>query len=370
MSVSIRIPFTFEADVIFKRKRKATRSHFVGEAEFAIRSVSEGEATEVVTWKRFFTSFFLNEEANFSGQVTGNNAIRLVDGRFYRPAIENRHVGSYTLPADTLVDRSGIDMAYRDAIKAASQLAYLGGPKSNVHSLTGFLQGKASRIDDFEITQVLSSQENERREELRQRVENLISIGGLVYEKVEEPVIALSTDKAYLDLHVGQTHYGSVVNGPSRLFATSPARMMFFPVDQLENARSIAAGLGMQQGWETPSYALVAPQAMSFDRVRDVASRTIDFIVDRHSSLIGDLDGPGVAAFLELKDRSECLRNLALVNPDADEAFGAIERFLDQASEVTPPAVLDEYDECVRIYEQLTGHGFSRRAIGGPTAGP
>lgn len=368
MSVSIRIPFTFEADYIAKRKRKAARSPFVGEADFVIRSVSEGETTEVVTWKRFFTSFFLDEEANFSGQITGHNAIRLVDGEFYRPAIENRHVGSYTLLADTLVDRRGGDMAYRDAIKAASQLAYLGGPKSDVRALTGFLQGVPSRIGDFEITQVLSSQESERREELRHRVENLISIDGLIYERVAEPVIALSTDRPYLDLHVGPTHYGSVVNGPSHLVASSPAKMMFFPVDQLEEARSIAADLGMQQGWETPSYALVAPQAMCFDRVRDVASRTIDFIIDTYSPLIGDLDGPGVAAFLELKDRSERLRDLALANLDADESFGAIEQFLDQAADVTPPVVLDEYNECLRIYEQLTGHGFPQRAISGPSA--
>jgi hypothetical protein len=367
MSVSIRIPFTFEADVIAKRKRKATRSHFVGEAEFEIRNVRKDETTEVVTWKRFFTSFFLDEEVNFSGQITGNNAVRLIEGQFYRPAIENRHVGSYTLPADTLVDRSGNAMAYRDAIKAASQLSYLGGPKTDVRVLTGFLQGTPSRIGDFEITEVVSSQERERREELGRRVENLISVDGLIYERVEEPVIALSTVQPYLDLHVGTTHYGSIVNEPSRLVATSPAKMMFFPVDQLDEARSIAAELGMRQGWKTPCYVLAAPEAVSFDRVRDIASRTVDFIVDLHSKLVGDLDANCVAAFLELKDRSERLRD-PTIDADTDESFAAIERFLELTAEVTPFVVLDEFNECLRVYEDLSGRRPSPRPLAGPNA--
>jgi hypothetical protein len=367
--VSIRIPFTFEAEVLFNRKRKPIRDLFVAEADFEIRDVCKDLTKEVVTWKRFFTSFFASEEAEFEGTITDNNAIRLFAGKFYRPAIKNRQIGSETLPAVALAHWTRAPLSLSESVRISNQFAYLAGPKSDVIALTKFLSGKSVGIDEADITTVLSSQEAERREDLSRRVGNLISIDGFLYERVYEPAIALSTTMPYLDLHVGPTHYGSIVNSQSGLIAASPAKMLFFPVDHLDRARSIADEMGMRQGWETPDYRLTAPEVMSFDLPRDIASRTMDFILDAHSPMIGHLDATAVSAFLELRGRSEQLRDTSEVEVDPTEEFAAIDRFLDQTGDATPTDVLSEYEDCRRIYEELTSSRPSPLSLGGPNAG-
>jgi len=178
-----------------------------------------------------------------------------------------------------------------------------------------------------------------------------------VYVACEEPKFMVSLDSelgpAVVTVWTGSTAIGTVVDAKLGLWVGPPDRTRFFPIDRPGKVREFLDGLGIDNDIRIASTITVtAPDVMVFDEARDIAARTVAYLVEKLSSEIGSMPRDAMEAWLDLRDRG------GIEPPSA--TMDAVERIL--------PHIADEdfavsVGSCVEAWREAMAGGDARPAL-------
>lgn len=355
--MTITIPFTYNVEFIAKGKRKTFTDWFVGSADFDVLELKSADAVEVVTWPRVHTPFLLSEETDNRVDL-GRNAVISIDGNFYIRLASNRGIGTASVTAASLRADAIATLPSRDRLELSLILGRLDGPKPSealrkLHDqIYNLVDGS---IGAFAIDQVVRSEFDDAKAHIASKVDCFAMIDGILWRRISEPVIALSTDRdnRHLDLHVDGSAYGTTISEINGIAATSPTKLMLFSSVDFDKALETAEQLGTKPPWGTPSYRADAPHLLTFDRWTDAVSRTSLFAAESVASAIGKMEGPAISAWLEIREANDLFKTSHDVSI-LDAVIGdAIPRLLSSSGRAVATAILDEIEECLHLCDEL-----------------
>jgi hypothetical protein len=129
---------------------------------------------------------------------------------------------------------------------------------------------------------------------------------------------------------------------------------MLFPVEELEQVVAFANEHELVPNWEIPDYRVESPDLTSFDRWSDIVARTAEFVVHRHSDLIGGMNSEAIARWLEIRDRATEYRQSGNAATLVGLMEDAIPGFLSTTGPLAGDEVWTEAHECLQIFERYS----------------
>jgi hypothetical protein len=232
---------------------------------------------------------------------------RFFDGDFYVPAAKLQR------DADKFTSAS-LSVGKLPAASLSFDLSYmLGYPISALewHEMNRLLMSGAKdapKVSD--IKETVSSDVERRRETAERVVSSLVSVDGILYRKVEEPVIVVShhewrgTPEVSIGVHFGSRALGSAVNLDENIWVGNPHNSRFFPLDELEAAKEAALSFGLNvKHYLVEEPTVLIPEAFSLDMEFDVGVRTVEFAVEGLRPQIAKFDRETIISWLEIRER-------------------------------------------------------------------
>ena len=335
------LPFIYTANVVMGRKKNPQEVQFFDVVSVDIPEIETAHAPVGLVWRE--------------GRSAQRNEVRLHDGGFYVPASRMQRDAS-GFPVSMLADLKTLSEQMAQSIGTA--LGYkIGSPEWHaIYRYTGPKAETPPGRDD--IKKLESSGEAAARARAEAVAEGLISIDGIVYRKVEEPVIAV-----HCHLDAGQPNVKvSVFTGPRRynapldldqdIFVADPHNTRFFSVLEAQDALDHADSLGLPviSGFdEVPE--VVIPDVFAFDRRFDAAERTAEFAVEGLKAGIARFDRETIEHWVDV--REEYYRYLEtgsreIVENLASEALPRLFELVgrtDQSAATALEAGLGDWDE-------------------------
>jgi hypothetical protein len=369
--VIANIPFIYKATVLRRGRKKPSTENFVSLALLDIPDFSAKDTVEVVSWRRFALVRNMEDLPDLTADL-GRNSIRLVDGSFYFPIAANRHVHTAYLPLKALgPDEPLADDIFRELKYELERLNRLQPHSSAAKVLRqhllgfhGFDMGKTTPA----VMEVLETDIDGRRQSVLGEAKTHIAIDGILWKRVSQPVVALqSNDQGrYLDIHVGETSYGSILNESSGLIINSPAKTMLFPVCDLDDAKDLARERGLYPHWAIPDYRIEASDMMQFDRRIDIIARTAEFLLHTHAPLIGYMGSKMIGQWLEIRERISSFRTQG--NASALEGLleSEIPRFLASSGNAAGEDAWNEIHDCLELYNRIGRAPTASRQLRAP----
>lgn len=371
----VNVPFTYRATVLRTGRRKPSTEDFVGLVEIEIPEFSSKDTIEVVSWRRIPTPQFMAQQFHLTTDL-GRNYVRYMDGEYYFPVAVHRDVHTAHLPmtafrpykpmTDDVFDELRMELERMSGIASHERAAAL----LRQHLITN----KGAIMDETvpPVVDILESNIDERRKAVLHKVESRVAIDGHLWKRVSQPVLVLrrSGETRHLDLHVGDTGYGSPINAITGIYSErpieSPARTMLFHVEELEQAVAFARERALEPRWGVPDFRVDNPDLTSFDRWADIAARTAEFVVHVHSQLIGNMHGDAITKWLEIRDRVTEYRQSGNAAALVSLMEEAIPGFLTTTGPLAGDEVWAEAHECLEIYDRLS-QGVEPAMLAGST---
>ena len=291
----IKLPFVFAAEVVVGKKKNPATHYFVDTAVADMPEVTERDAPVAVTW-------YSSNGANLAQHA------RLHDGAFYVPAAKlQRDASSFT--PEILAGPSRFDTD--DKKWSVANMLELPLGKPEWHAMTRLLGPKAEvPPQPHEIKQTESSEEASRRSRAEEVARSLISVEGIVYRRVEEPVFSVSLNTeahaptVTLDVAFGRRRLGEYLELDDGVMVTNPMTTKFFPLSSHDEAEEVAASYGVpviRKFVGEPD--VVITDAFSFDREFEAAVRTVEFAVEGLRAGIHRFDRPTIETWLEIREQ-------------------------------------------------------------------
>ncbi|MDW9481807.1 hypothetical protein GOB57_24470 [Sinorhizobium meliloti] len=292
--MKIQLPFIYWAEAVVGRKRNADTLNYLGTVEADIPEISADMAPVAVSWAS-------TNSANRAHEV------RIYDGGFYVPAAKLQR-DRERFPASMLSDVSRLD---EDAARGVSVMLGHRLGEQAWHDLAKFTGPKATDVPQTkDIKTLVSSGENKARAAAEEVAAGLLSIDGILYWRVQEPVIAVSnhlwrgTPTVSVSIHTGVRRFGAAIDLDEPILISDPLNTKFFALSDMVKALDAAHAYGNPVDVKIDGEPeVLIPAALSFDPEFDAATRTAEYAVEGLRSGIARFDRPTIECWVAIRER-------------------------------------------------------------------
>lgn len=291
--MKIKLPFIYSSEVVIGRKVNAQTMNFLGVVEADIPEVSSFEAPVAIHW-------------NETNSANREHHARLIGGNFYVPASKLQR-DAHKFPASKLADPSMLDD--ETAWGIAKILEYPIG-RSDWQDIRKFTGPRAEPPRTSDIKKTLSSTEERQRANAEEVANGLVSIDGLLYQRVQEPVIAVSNHvykgapEVTVFIYHGKRSYGSPIDLEESINVFDPLNTKFFALTDHSEALEAAQSFGVNVRNEIDGEVdIVIPSAITFDPQFDAAVRTAEYAVEGLKARIGLFDRDTIECWMDIREK-------------------------------------------------------------------
>jgi hypothetical protein len=345
--MKIQLPFIYAAEAVVGKKRNPQTLNYLGIVEADIREITSDMAPVAMSWA----------SANSANRL---HEVRTFDGGFFVPAAKLQR-DAEKFPASALASGSKVD---EDATRGIAVM--LGYPLADKkwHDLANFTGSSANSAPlTSEIKSLVSSQEDIERSKAEEAASGLVSIDGILFRQVEEPVIAVSnhlhrgTPTVTVSVHLGSRRYGKPIDLDESITVSDPLNTKFLPLTEMGRAIDLAGYFGVPVDIQIEGEPEIhIPVVFTFDAEFDAALRTAEYSFEGLKHGISKFDRETIETWLHVResyweflkngDRSiiEDLASDAL--PRLSERFGALDtKALDHKAAAALEAGLGDWGE-------------------------
>lgn len=292
--MKITLPFVYAAEVVVGRKKNPAKTMFSKTVVADMPVVTDEEAPVVAVW-------------NSSNTADRPQHARYYDGSFMVPAtklqrdkdsfgIENI-AGNGKFDGDTF----GFDLSNLMGYPLATDEWHA------VSKLLGKRPEKQPEPSD--IKQTVSSDEEKRRAIAEDVAESLVCVDGVVYRRVEEPVLVVSNhlwrDKPQVTLGVGfgKRRLGQPIDLDEGIAVGDPLNTRFFPLSEIAVAEEAAESFGLPVERQIDGDpAILVSSVFGFDRDAEIGVRTVEYTIEALKPGIARFDKPTIEAWLSVRE--------------------------------------------------------------------
>nr|WP_250808489.1 hypothetical protein [Neorhizobium tomejilense] len=293
--MKIAFPYIYSAEVVVGKKRNPQPLFYVDTVATDMAEVTSAQAPVVISWQ---------------GQLNADRDrhARYFEGNFYIPASAlYRDAAHFTANDIAVADRLSKS-------EQADALSAMNDYRVGTDEWHAFLKAVTGRMSDrnqpSDIRELVKSDQDIRRAKAEDIANSLISVDGIVYRRIAEPVFVVSVIEAAapnvrVGVHTAGYNYGRPVdlNGGDGHYVRDPANTKFFPLTQqteaFEAARSFGLPLSSDIGEEV---VLVYPDLFEFDREFEAAIRAVDFAVESLKPIIARFDKQTIECWLDIRE--------------------------------------------------------------------
>ncbi|MCZ7862572.1 hypothetical protein O9X98_14450 [Agrobacterium salinitolerans] len=292
--MKIQLPFIYWAEVVTGRKRNADTLNYLGTVAADIPEISADMAPVAVSWAS-------TNSANRAHEV------RIFDGGFYVPAAKLQR-DAHRFPASMLSDISNMD---EDAARGVSVMLGHKLAEPAWHDLAKYTGPKAKDVPQTkDIKSLVSSGEDKARAAAEEVAAGLVSIDGILFWRVQEPVIAVTnhlwrgTPTVSVSVHTGARRFGAAIDLDEPILVSDPLNTKFFALSDMVKALDTANAFGNRVDLKIEGEPeVLIPAALSFDPEFDAATRTAEFAVEGLKSGIARFDRPTIECWVGIRER-------------------------------------------------------------------
>jgi hypothetical protein len=292
--MKIQFPFIYWAEAVVGRKRNADTLNYLGTVDADIPEITADMAPVAVSWAS-------TNSANRAHEV------RIFDGGFYVPAAKLQR-DAERFPAAMLSDLSRMDEGASQGISV--MLGHRLGEQA-WHDLTKFTGPSARDIPQpKDIKTLVSSGEEKARAAAEELAAGLVSIDGILYWRVQEPVIAVSnhrwrgTPAVSVSVHTGSRRFGASIDLDETVLVSDPLNTKFFSLSDIGRALDVADTYGNPVSVEIEGEPdVLIPAALSFDPEFDAATRAAEYAIEGLKAGIARFDNPTIECWVAIRER-------------------------------------------------------------------
>jgi hypothetical protein len=292
--MKIQLPFIYSAEAVVGRKKNSQALNYLGTVEADIREITSAMAPVAVSWAS-------------TNSANRHHEVRAFDGGFYVPAAKFQR-DAKNFPASTLSGLSRLNDETANGI--ALMLGYaLGQPAW--HDLSKFTGPSPKDVPlTSDIKTLVSSQEETDRAAAEEVANGLVSIDGILYKRVEEPVVAVSSHllrglpNVSVSVHTGVRRYGAPIDLDEGVLVSDPLNTRFFPLTEMGRALDAARDFGLPVDLKIEGVPEVhIPVAFTFDAEFDAAARTAEYAFEGLKAGIARFDRRTIEAWVSIRER-------------------------------------------------------------------
>ncbi|MBY3157355.1 hypothetical protein HFO56_34075 [Rhizobium laguerreae] len=292
--MKIQLPFIYSAEAVVGRKKNSQTLNYLGTVEADIREITSATAPIAVSWAS-------------TNSANRQHHVRVFDGGFYVPAAKlQRDAGNFPASMLSSVSRLNEEAAHGIAVMHGY---VLGQPAwHDLSKFTGPTPKDVPKTDD--IKTLVSSQEETDRAAAEEVANGLVSIDGILYRRVEEPVLAVSnhllrgSPNVSVSIHTGPRRYGAPINLDEGVRVSDPLNTKFFPLTEMGRALDAAHGFGIRVDPQIEGEPQVhIPVVFTFDAEFDAAARTAEYAFEGLKAGIARFDRRTVEAWVDIRER-------------------------------------------------------------------
>lgn len=294
--MKISFPYIYSANVIVGKKRTAQDLFYVDHVVADIPHTVSEQAPVVVEWQG-------------GNDADRDRHARFFEGNFYVPAAKlYRDAAHFDEVAFAAPDRIS-------TIEHAHGLAALYGYRIGTpewHAVNEAVTGKvSSRNQVSDIKELVKSHQDAAMARASDIAHSLISVDGVLYRRVQEPVFAVTVIGAAqpnvrIAVHAEGCSYGTVIDldhGDEPLRVGDPANTRFYPLTQQAEAIEFANSFGFPVSNDVVGEMRIGyPDLIQFDREFEAATRAAEFAVERLRPIIAKFDRQTIECWLRIRE--------------------------------------------------------------------
>jgi hypothetical protein len=293
-NMKIQLPFIYAAEAVVGKKRNAQTLNYLGIVEADIREITSDMAPVALSWASTNRANRLHE-------------VRVYDGGFYVPAAKFQR-DAKNFPASLLTNLSRLDDETANGI--GFMLGYAVGQPA-WHDLTKYTGSSPKDVPQVtDIKTLVSSQEETDRAAAEEIAAGLVSIDGILYRKVEEPVLAVSnhllrgSPNVSVSVHMGSRRYGKPIDLDEGITVSDPLNTKFFPLTEMGRALDVAHNFGVPVDLKVEGEPeVLIPAVLAFDPEFDAAARTAEYAFEGLKAGIFRFDRRTIEAWVSVRER-------------------------------------------------------------------
>lgn len=292
--MKIKLPFIYWAEAVVGRKRNADTQNYLGVVEAEIPEITPDMAPVAVAW-------------DSSNTANRPHQVRTFDDGFIVPAAKLQRDAN-RFPAEMLTDISKLD---EDAARGISVMLGHRLAEQAWHDMAKYTGPKASGVPQTkDIKTLVSSNEDAARAAAEEVAAGLVSIDGILFRRVQEPVIAVSnhlwrgTPRVSVSIHTGSRRFGAPIDLDEAIHAGDPLNTKFFPLTDMDRALEAAHSYGNPVDVQIDGEPnVIIPAVFAFDPEFDAAARTAEYAVEGLKSGIARFDRPTIECWVDIRER-------------------------------------------------------------------
>jgi hypothetical protein len=292
--MKIRFPFIYWAEAVVGRKRNPEIQNYLGVVEAEIPEISSGMAPPAVAW-------------NSSNSANRSHQVRTYDGGFIVPATKlQRDAEKFT--AEMLTDVSKLDEMAARGIAVMLGISLSDQAWHDIAKYTG--PEPTGRPDTKDIKTLVSSNEETARAVAEEVAAGLVSIDGILYKRVYEPVLAVSnhilrgTPSVSVSIHTGSRRFGTPIDLDEGIHVGDPLNTKFFTLTDMDRALEIAHAHGNPVDVQIDGEPnIIIPSAFAFDTEFEAAVRTAEYAYEGLKAGIARFDRQTIECWMNIRER-------------------------------------------------------------------
>ncbi|MCS4088512.1 hypothetical protein [Rhizobium sp. BK176] len=292
--MKIQLPFIYAAEAVVGKKRNPQTLNYLGTVEADIREISADMAPVAVSWASTNGANRLHE-------------VRTFDGGFYVPAAKLQR-DAKKFPASMLSNISRMDEDAARGIAVMHGYPLTDQAWHDIANFTGPTPKGAPQVND--IKSLVSSEEDAERAKAEETAAGLVSIDGILFRRVEEPVIAVSnhllrgSPNVSVSVHTGARRFGKPIDLDEGILVSDPLNTKFFPLTEMARALDVARDFGLPLDIRIDGEPEIhIPVVFTFDAEFDAALRTVEYAFEGLKAGIARFDRATIEDWVVIRER-------------------------------------------------------------------
>jgi hypothetical protein len=354
--MKIQLPFIYFAEVVVGRRKNSETLNYLGIVNAEIREISASMAPVAVTWN-----------SNNSGDLV--QEVRVFDGGFYAPASRLQRDAKH-FPASKLTS-----VALLDDNAARGIADMLGIPLgdqawNDIASFIGPSPKAPPQAKD--IKTLVSSGEETSRATAEEVANGLVSINGILFKRIEEPVIAVAAHarngapEVLVSVHMRPRRYAASIDLDQGIKVADPHNTRFFPLTEMVRALDAAHSFGVSVDVRIDGEPeVLIPSVITYDAEFDAALRTAEWAVEGLKAGIGKFNRQVIETWVDIRERRKVYLetgNREIIEDLASDALPRLHELMAEADQTAATALetgLGDWSEGT-INVAMFGEGMKR----------